>query len=302
MARCHTYSRNIDCSHSFKLLTRDVVGRYFSLELFEKKTFERKRSMRDPGLSEAIRAAGGVSELARQIGISQPSVSNWLRIPAERVVSVEAVTGVDRALLRPDLYGTKAMAGDVDEIDAARAQEYALLAALLMRTPDARLLSNLAELRGDASPLGLAHAALSEAADRARPERIEREFFDLFIGIGRGELLPYGSYYLTGFLNERPLARLREDLGVIGVARAEGVMEPEDHAGILCEIISGLASRRLPAPPDSDRLIFEKHMAPWIGRFFTDLENAEAADFYRRVGTLGRVFMDIEAEAFDLPA
>ena len=258
--------------------------------------------MRDPGLSEAILAAGGVSELARLVGISQPSVSNWIRVPAERVVSVEAATGVDRAVLRPDLYSGKKMAGDIDEVDAARAQEYALLATLLTRAPDAALLSGLSELRADASPLGLAHAALAEAADKATVESAEREFFDLFIGLGRGELLPYGSYYLTGFLHERPLARLRDDLARIGVARADGVVEPEDHAGILCEIMSGLASRRLPAPPESDRVIFDKHMAPWIGRFFADLENAEAADFYKWVGALGRVFMDIEREAFDLPA
>jgi TorA maturation chaperone TorD len=258
--------------------------------------------MREPGLSEALRAAGGVGELARQIGISQPSVSNWTRIPAERVISVEAVTGVDRAVLRPDLYGDTKMAGDIDDVDAARAQEYALIAALLRRAPDARLLADLSELRGDATPLGVAHAALAEAASATSAERIEREYFDLFIGLGRGELLPYGSYYLTGFLHDRPLARLREDLERIGVARAEGVVEPEDHAGILCEIMSGLASRRLPAPPDSDRMIFDKHMAPWIGRFFADLERAEATDFYRRLGRLGRIFMDIEAEAFGLPA
>ena len=254
--------------------------------------------MRDPGLSEAIRAAGGVSELARQIGISQPSVSNWIRVPAERVVSVETATGVDRAVLRPDLYGS----AEVDDVDAARAQEYALLAALLMRAPDASLLSKLSALRGDASPLGLAHAALAEAAERTTVEKIEREYFELFIGLGRGELMPYGSYYLTGFLHERPLARLREDLSRIGIVRAEGIVEPEDHAGILCEIMSGLASRRLPAPSGSDRLIFEKHMAPWIGRFFTDMENAAAADFYRRLGTLGRVYIEIETEGFDMPA
>ena len=60
--------------------------------------------MRDPGLQEAIRAAGGVSELARRLGISQPSVSNWDRVPADRVASVEAATGVTRAMLRPDLF------------------------------------------------------------------------------------------------------------------------------------------------------------------------------------------------------
>lgn len=257
--------------------------------------------MREPGLSEAIRAAGGVGELARQIGISQPSVSNWIRIPAERVISVETVTGVDRAVLRPDLYGNTKMAGDIDEVDAARAQEYALIAVLLTRAPDARLLTELSELRGDATPLGVAHAALAEAASTTSAARIEREYFNLFIGLGRGELMPYGSYYLTGFLHDRPLARLRENLSAIGVARAEGVVEPEDHAGILCEIMSGLASGRLPAPAGSDRMIFETHMAPWIGRFFSDLEQAEGADFYRRLGTLGRIFTDIETEAFELP-
>lgn len=258
--------------------------------------------MRDSGLSEAIRAAGGVSELARQIGISQPSISNWIRVPAERVVSVESATGVSRVVLRPDLYDATNTVGEIDEVDSARAQEYGLLAVLLTRAPDAKLLSGISQLRADASPLGLAHAALAQAAETAAVEKIESEFFELFIGLGRGELMPYGSYYLTGFLHERPLARLREDLARIGIARSPGVVEPEDHAGILCEIMSGLAGRRLPAPPDSDRQIFEKHMAPWIRRFFSDLENAEAAGFYKRVGTLGRIFMDIETEAFELPA
>jgi TorA maturation chaperone TorD len=257
--------------------------------------------MREPGLMEAIRAAGGVGQLARQIGISQPSVSNWTKVPAERVISVEAATGVDRAVLRPDLYDGKQTPEGVDEVDLARAQEYALLAALLTRAPDAGFLAKISELRSDASPLGLAHAALAEAAEGNTAEKVEREYFDLFIGLGRGELMPYGSYYLTGFLLERPLARLRDDLAKIGIARAEGVVEPEDHAGILCEIMSGLASRRLPAPAESDRMIFDKHMVPWIGRFFSDLENASAADFYKRVGALGRVYVNIEAEAFDLP-
>jgi len=258
--------------------------------------------MRDEGLEEAIRAAGGVGALARSIGISQPSVSNWSRIPAERVLGVEEATGVNRAILRPDLYGEKpGVSDDVDEVDAARAQEYALLSVLLARAPDAALLARLAALRGDASPLGLAHAALSEAASRASVERVEREYFDLFIGLGRGELLPYGSYYLSGFLHERPLARLREHLSRLGIERAAGQAEPEDHAAILCEIMAGIVSRRFPAPAGADRELFEQHLAPWIGRFFADLERAEAADFYRRIGTLGRVFIDIETQAFALP-
>src|SRR5262247_790814 len=101
------------------------------------------RQMRDQGLQEAIRAVGGVSELARRIGISQPSVSNWDRIPAERVLAVEAATGVTRAVLRPDLFDGAAKP-KLDEVEAARAQEYALLATLLMRSPDADLLKRLA--------------------------------------------------------------------------------------------------------------------------------------------------------------
>src|SRR6476661_298319 len=247
--------------------------------------------MRDPGLDEAIRAAGGVGALARKIGISQPSISNWGRVPAERVLAVEAATGIDRSVLRPDLYSERhPNGGGIEDVDAARAQEYTLLAALLARAPDQALLDRLATLRGDASPLGLAHVGLAEAASKASVEKIEREYFDLFIGLGRGELLPYGSYYLTGFLHERPLARLRETLARLGVERTAGQAEPEDHAAILCEIMAGLAGRRFAAPATAERELFEQHLSPWIGRFFADLEKAEGADFYRRVGTLGRVF------------
>ena len=153
-----------------------------------------------------------------------------------------------------------------------------------------------------ATPLGVAHAALAQAASDTDAERVEREYFNLFIGLGRGELLPYGSYYLSGFLHERPLARLRQDLRRYGIERAEGQSEPEDHAAILCEIMAGLISGRLPAEPGADRELFEKHMSPWIGRMFADLEQAEAAKFYRSVGTLGRVFVDVETEAFALPS
>jgi TorA maturation chaperone TorD len=257
--------------------------------------------MREPGLELAIRAVGGVSELARRLGVAQPSVSNWSKIPAERVLTVEAITGIRRTMLRPDLYDD-VMSNPVDDIDAARAQEYALLAALLARAPDAGLIAQLAALRGDASPLGLAHAALGEAAAATTTERVEREYFDLFIGLGRGEILPYASYYLTGFLHERPLARLREDLARLGIERASGIAEPEDHAAILCEIMAGVVGGQFPAPADADRDLFTRHLAPWIGRLFSDLERAETADLYRRVGALGRVFIEIETEAFALPS
>jgi TorA maturation chaperone TorD len=263
--------------------------------------------MRDPGIETAIRAAGGVAALARKIGIAQPSVSNWSRVPAERVIAVEAATGVHRSTLRPDLYGAPVADGGVppsegDDIEVERSRQYALLAVLLARAPDAELLARLATLRGDASPLGLAQAALAEAAAAANVERIEREFFELFIGIGRGELLPYASYYLTGFLNERPLARARADLERLGIERVNGYSDPEDHAAVLCEVMAGLIDGRFGTAPGADREFFEKHLAPWIGRFFADLEQARAAEFYRCVAALGRIFVAIESEAFTLAA
>lgn len=261
--------------------------------------------MRDAGLNEAVHAAGSVSELARQIGISQPSVSNWTRVPAERVIAVEAATGIDRSILRPDLYSVGADGTSqlkTDDVTVARAGEYALLATLLARAPDAKLLKSLAALRADATPLGLAHAGLAQAASEITAEQVEREYFDLFIGLGRGELLPYASYYLTGFLHERPLAQLRADLAPLGIVRVEGNAEPEDHASTLCEIMAGLIDGRLPAREGADQAIFEKHLAPWIGRLFADMERAQSAKLYRSVGTLGRVFMEIETEAFALPS
>ena len=190
----------------------------------------------------------------------------------------------------------------VDEIDRARSREYALLATFLSRSPDARMLGRLALLRGDASPLGMAHAALAEVAAKANAEAVQAEYFDLFDGLGRSRFLPYASYYLTASLYGRPLARLRQALRNLGLEQVEQHFEPEDHAAILCEIMAGLAGEQIAAPAEAEREIFELHLAPWIGRFFADLERAESARFYARVGALGRTFVEIETTAFTLPA
>jgi TorA maturation chaperone TorD len=186
----------------------------------------------------------------------------------------------------------------VDEVDLARAAEYSLLATLLLRSPDAEMLSRLAGLRGDGSPLGVAHAALGKAAARTDAETAAREYFALFIGLGRGELMPYASHYLTGFVHGRPLANIRETLRRIGIERVETQTEPEDHAAILLEIMAGLANGEIDAPPGTDREIFDNHLAPWIERFFSDVEKSASVDFYSVVGTLGRVFIEIESQSF----
>jgi TorA maturation chaperone TorD len=189
-------------------------------------------------------------------------------------------------------------AAAVDEVDLARAAEYSLLATLLLRSPDAEMLSRLAGLRGDESALGLAHAALGKAAARTDAETAAREFFALFIGLGRGELMPYASHYLTGFVHGRPLANLRQTLRRIGIERVEAETEPEDHAAILLEIMAGLANGDMDAPPGTDREIFDDYLAPWIERFFSDVEKSASVDFYSVVGTLGRVFIEIESQSF----
>jgi TorA maturation chaperone TorD len=205
--------------------------------------------------------------------------------------------GVDRGVRAA---GDAASLAGVDAVEAARAGEYGLLSALLAQAPDAALLRRVAGLTGDATALGLVHSALAEAAAAHAAQPIAHEYFELFIGIGRGELLPYGSYYLTGFLHERPLARLRADLARLGIERTEALSEPEDHAAILCEIMAGLAAGRFPAALGQQQEFFEKHLAPWLGQFFADLEAAKAADFYRRVGAVGRLFIEIETQAFAL--
>jgi TorA maturation chaperone TorD/DNA-binding transcriptional regulator YdaS (Cro superfamily) len=255
-------------------------------------------SVRDAGLERAIAAAGGIARLARKIGIAQPSVSNWNMVPAQRVIVVEGATGVSRKVLRPDLYGEPADLDTIDPIEVGRAQEYALLATLLASAPPAALLRQIGQLKGDATSLGRAHAALGEAASIATATEVEREYFDLFVGLGRGELLPYASYYLTGFLNERPLSRLRHDLAELGIERVQNGSEPEDHAATLCEVMAGLAGAHFPVPPATQRAFFEKHVSPWMGRLFVDMEKTENAKFYRSVGTLGRVFLEIESAAF----
>jgi TorA maturation chaperone TorD len=214
-------------------------------------------------------------------------------------VAVEAAAAASRVALRPDLDANTTDA--VDDIAVARAQEYALLAALLARPPDEALLKRLVRLESDGTPLGLAHKTLAEAAAENDATAIAREYFDLFTGVGRGELLPYGSYYLTGFLHERPLARLRADLADLDIERVEGQREPEDHAAILCEIMAGLVAGEFAAPVERQRDFFDRHLAPWMVQFYGDLEAAKAADFYRPVGAIGRLFIEIETQAFALP-
>lgn len=201
------------------------------------------------------------------------------------------------------LAGRRVTEGVLPE-DQLRAHQYQLLARFLASPPDAPLLTLASGFEGDASDYGQALAALAARAREVTPAAAVREYHELFIGIGRGELLPYASYYITGFLNERPLAKLRGDMGRLGIARAEEVKEPEDHIAALCEMMAGLITGAFgePLALRVQHAFFAAHLAPWAERFFEDLETAKAARLYVPIGTLGRLFMGIEATALEMEA
>jgi TorA maturation chaperone TorD len=198
------------------------------------------------------------------------------------------------------MLAAEARVDDILPEEWLRAHQYQLLARFLAAPPDAALLELAVDFTGDDTDLGRALAELALRAGRMTPEAASREYHDLFIGIGRGELVPYASYYLTGFLNEKPLAKLRGEMARLGIARAEAVKEPEDHIAALCEMMAGLITGAFGAPLElaGQRAFFERHLAPWAPAFFEDLEKAKSAWLYVPVGTLGRVFMGIEKTAF----
>lgn len=193
---------------------------------------------------------------------------------------------------------------EVSEEEQLRAQWYSLLARLLSAPPDQALLTMIRGLKGDDSDLGQCIRTLSAAARATTVATAGEEHFNLFIGVGGSELMPYGSYYLTGFLNEKPLARLRDDMAALGIQRADDVKEPEDHIASLCEMMAGLITGAFGAPVDLTRQqhFFANHVACWAPKFFADLQASKTAAFYMPVGAIGSVFMLIESQAFEMAA
>ncbi len=193
---------------------------------------------------------------------------------------------------------------DISTEDRLRADFYNFLGLLLAGPPDKLLLDQMAGLSGDDSDLGRAIQAMARVAKVTKPAAAEREFNALFIGLGRGELLPYASFYLTGFLNEKPLAQLRNDMAARGITRAQNVYEPEDNIASLMEMMAGMIVGRFGAPAalEDQKAFWSKHIGPWAAHFYSDLEGAENSVLYASVGTAGRVFMEIEREAFRMTA
>ena len=179
---------------------------------------------------------------------------------------------------------------------AVRANTYGLLGALLASPPRNEIFDLLAGIEVPSTDgLGAAWEALGRAARHAAVDAVDDEYHDLFIGVGRGELIPYGSWYLTGFVMDKPLAVLRSDLAALGFERQDDVKEPEDHAAALLETMALMVA----SPEhgiDVQRSFFDRHVATWMRTFFADLQTAGSARFYRAVGQLGDRFMAFEMQ------
>lgn len=190
--------------------------------------------------------------------------------------------------------------------DQARADLYALLSRLLLAAPDARLLDALAHAdpihsEGGDPALEQSWEALTLASSVMDPEAVAAEFDALFVSIGTPPVNPYGSKYLSGFMNDTPLAELRADLARFGIGKIRGVGEFEDHLGALCETMRVLIAGAPGIgrqPVARQQAFFEVHLAPWYERCLADIAGAEGANYYRLVARLAGAFLAIEAESF----
>ncbi len=216
-----------------------------------------------------------------------------------------------------DKSGETGISPSISEVDLQRAHLYGLLARVLGEPMSDETLEIVRALEdektgtdtgtdtGTGTELGKALKALGAMATRTPRTVAVEEYSALFYGMGAGgEMHPYASQYLTGFVYEKPLAKLRHDMDAIGVAASGTSSEPEDHIAYICEIMHGLITGKFgePAILEAQQKFFETHLAPWAGQFFTDLEGAESAALYMPVGTIGRLFLVIEADAFEMAA
>ena len=191
---------------------------------------------------------------------------------------------------------------EIDDEERLRADMYSFLASLLRTEPNEELVKQLTNLESDDSPIGKSIKTLSKLASSLDLPTIRDEYVKIFVGVGRGEILPFASYYLTGFLKDKPLAKLRSDMKEIGIELAENVKEPEDHIASLFDMMSGLILGKFNKKFSigEQKNFFNKHLAPWVDLLMRDIEGSKIAVFYSPIGTIGREFMEIERSSFSM--
>ena len=191
---------------------------------------------------------------------------------------------------------------NINEEDQLRADMYSFLANLFRSEPDADLINQLKVLESDDSPIGKSIKTLSKLALSLDLPTIRDEYVRIFVGVGRGEILPFASYYLTGFLKDKPLAKLRQDMEKIGIKLKDNVKEPEDHIASIFDMMAGLIvgkfNKKFSIAEQRD--FFNKHLAPWVDLLMRDIESSKIAVFYSPIGTIGKEFMEIERASFSM--
>lgn len=192
--------------------------------------------------------------------------------------------------------------------ETARAEVYGLLAALYYAPPSAEL---LAQLRVAVTEAPVAGGFLEEpwrqfvgAARDMSDEQVANEYDALFGGVGKPEVYLFGSFYLSGFLNEKPLAALRGDLAALGLARDETMPETEDHFACVCEVM-----RYLIAGDDVEianltqqQKFFSTHVQPWAAQMCEAITAHPKARFYAALAGFTAAFVSVETQGFDLMA
>ena len=191
---------------------------------------------------------------------------------------------------------------NINEEDQLRADMYSFLANLFRSEPDSELINQLKSLESDESPIGKSIKTLTKLASSLDLPTIRDEYMRIFVGVGRGEILPFASYYLTGFLKDKPLAKLRQDMEKIGIKLEDNVKEPEDHIASIFDMMAGLIvgefNKKFSSAEQKD--FFNKHLAPWVDLLMKDIESSKIAVFYSPIGTIGKEFMEIERASFSM--
>ncbi len=186
-----------------------------------------------------------------------------------------------------------------------RSDTYSILASLLSSTPSQDLLDYLQHIEpssdGDVGDVGQAWQKLRIAATETGIDSLDDEYHALFIGLGRGAVVPFGSWHITGFLMDKPLSDLRDDLKALGIESEEDQKDPEDHISALCETMALIISAD-DIDESRERQFFLRHINPWAEKFFKELQAAKPADFYKSVGYLGQQFMELENQYLNIQA
>ena len=191
----------------------------------------------------------------------------------------------------------------VNDEDQARADTYSILSSLLSHTPNQDLIDYLLHIEsdeaGEPGVLGQAWLDLKQAASSVVHSDLDDEYHDLFIGLGRGQVIPYGSWHMTGFLMDKPLSDLRDDLKKLGIEANPEQKDPEDHMAALFETMSILITAK-DVQGYQQRRFYMRHILPWAVKFFTELEQASSAKFYKSVSQLGQRFIELENQYLNI--